>query len=312
LEKVIVSDEATNSLMVSENAPIMDQASKDILKNKEFLAIILKLVVKEYEDLTVQQIIGYIEADSISDETEVTPGRTNQNRIDGINAEFSAFNEKLSIFDVVFKAINPKLSNEEVIYHLYFDIEAQNDYRPGYPIEKRGIYYMSRMISSQIAVPSKDTNYGSLRKVYSIWICRENIPINQQNSVSVYEFANTRNSNSIETNPDDYDLMTMVILRLGNLESDQEEIIEFLNALFVDRDYEVLKKYIDFSKSLMQEVKKMSGLGESIFIEGREAEKAEIALSMYEKGFPLNQIAEILKTTSEKIEEIINGQKMLV
>lgn len=139
-DKIKGSTAAASSLQITEKAPSLDAASKEILANREFLAIILKYVVEEYKDMTYQEIANCIEADSISGVTELAPGRTNSNRISGSNTEFSVLDEILSKFDVVFKAVNPILSNEETTYYLHIDIEPQNDYRPGYPIEKRGIY----------------------------------------------------------------------------------------------------------------------------------------------------------------------------
>ena len=51
------------------------------------------------------------------------------------------------------------------------NVEAQNKYNPGYPLIKRGIYYVSRMLSAQNGVDFKSGEYGKLKKVCSIWIC---------------------------------------------------------------------------------------------------------------------------------------------
>ncbi|MBQ4068665.1 MAG: hypothetical protein IJC76_05390 [Lachnospiraceae bacterium] len=61
--------------------------------------------------------------------------------------------------------------------HIYFEI--QNDYKPSnpsYPITKRAVYYAARELCSQLKVVTHNTNYAKLEKVYSIWICNENIP----------------------------------------------------------------------------------------------------------------------------------------
>lgn len=49
-------------------------------------------------------------------------------------------------YDIRFRAIAPA-SGEQIA--LIINLEAQNDFYPGYPLIKRGIYYCCRMISSQ-------------------------------------------------------------------------------------------------------------------------------------------------------------------
>ena len=86
--------EVLNSLQLSAGLEGMDTVSKDILKNKEVLAVILKGVVSEYEKYTASEIIEFIESDSITAEDEVTTGRTNT-RIRVENNEFVQLNEKI-------------------------------------------------------------------------------------------------------------------------------------------------------------------------------------------------------------------------
>ena len=85
--------------------------------------------------------MDFIESDSICDTKEVSTGRTNT-QLRGDTTEFVQLNEKTSNFDVSFRAKNPLLSGEDVQINLYVDIEPQKTYRPGYPLEKRGIYYL--------------------------------------------------------------------------------------------------------------------------------------------------------------------------
>ena len=54
------------------------------------------------------------------------------------------------------------------------------------------------------------------------------------------------------------------------------------------------------------------GISELVRRYGKEEEKAEVALSMHQEGFPIEQIARILKKTTEWVEEIINKHTMLV
>ena len=141
------------------------------MHSKEVLAVILQGTVEEYKEYSRKKIMGFIEAGSIDESKEVSTGRTNT-QLHGERAEFVQLNEKTSNFDIAFRARNPKISNENVLVSLHIDIEPQKTYRPGYPIEKRGMYYLARRLSSQLALVTEQTDYKQLEKCYSIWISR--------------------------------------------------------------------------------------------------------------------------------------------
>ena len=69
------SIEVLNSLQLTEGLEGLDYASKELYKNKEVLAIILKGATREFEGYSYKEIMGYIEADSITTEENVSPGR---------------------------------------------------------------------------------------------------------------------------------------------------------------------------------------------------------------------------------------------
>ena len=73
-----------HTLQVTEGMEGLDQASKELYKHKEVLAIILKGVVREYESYSYSEIMDFIEADSITDSEFVSPGHSDiDNRITG-------------------------------------------------------------------------------------------------------------------------------------------------------------------------------------------------------------------------------------
>lgn len=287
--KVAGSIHVLSDMQITANTTGLDAYSKTILRNKEVLAVILREVVTEYEGYTRKEVMDFIETDSITAESEVSPGRTNT-QVQGDSAEFIHLNEKTSYFDLAFRAKNPVLSKKDVFISLHMDIEPQKDYRPGYPVEKRGIYYLARRLSSQLSLTTETTDYGQLEKCYSIWICRDNIPKKAQYSVSVYEMTNTKNTCSYKVKEEHYNLMTLVIIKLGNVvyngkkEEEYYELLRFLDTIMSPHkeDFmDTVKEYIDFSqnKELWKEVTHVTGLGLSIFneglIKGREEGKEE-------------------------------------
>ena len=154
---------AASTFQLTEEMDILDKQSKKILQYKEVLAIILKEKVEEYQEYSETEIMEFIEADSITEETEVSGGRTNT-KIHGETTEFAELTEKTSNFDIAFRARNPRMSGGEVVVNLYTDVEPQKNYRPGYPIEKRGIYYLARRLCSQLDVVTEKTDYNQLEK----------------------------------------------------------------------------------------------------------------------------------------------------
>lgn len=279
------SMETLNALQITADIKGLDAESKTVLHSREVLAVILKHVVEEYRGYSVGEIMDFIEADSITESRELSTGRTNT-RIRGDASEFVQLNEKTSNFDIMFRAKNPCLSNGKVIVNLHVDVEPQKTYRPGYPIEKRGMYYLARSLSSQLSLVTDTTDYSQLEKCYSIWICRDDIPAGEQYSVSFYKMVNTDNignyapaaENGGEQN---YDLLELVMIRLGDKayhgkeEDEGFELLRFLNAVMYPhrQDFmETISEYIDFSgnEELWKEVEHMDGLGQSILEEGLE------------------------------------------
>lgn len=271
--------EALSAMQLTEEMDGLDAQSKVLLHSREVLAVILQGTVEEYKGYTRKEIMGFIEPDSMSEKKEVSPGRTNS-QVRGDHAEFSQLNEKVSMFDLLFRAKNPRLSNEGVLVNLHVDFEPQKSYHPGYPVEKRGIYYLARQLSAQLSLVTETTDYGQLEKCYSIWICRDDIPREQCYTVSYYEIENTKNIGAAEETQEKlpkerYDLLTLVIIKLGdkvyNGEKGTEgyDLLRFLNTIMYPHreDFlEVVSEYIDFSdnEELWKEADKVKGLGQCI------------------------------------------------
>ena len=269
------SMEVFSALDITSKTAGFDAANKKLLQYREILAVILKGTIEEYQNYSVEEIMDFIEADSISS-AEVSRSRTNT-LIQGEFTEFNELNEKTSVFDVRFKAKNPQLSTEKIFVNLHVDIEPQKNYRPGYPIEKRGLYYLARSLGTQLSLVTEGTDYSNLEKCYSIWICRDNIPLNDRFSISHYKIENSKNIGKCVPKNEDYDLLQLVIIRLGSSEYSgmEYDLFRFLTALFYPHKpgfRKVIENYIDFSgnEELKKEVARMSGLGESILEEGRQ------------------------------------------
>ena len=156
------------------------------------------------------------------------------------------------------------------------DIEPQKTYKPGYPIEKRGIYYLARRLSSQLSLALEGTDYSQLTKCYSIWICRDDVPPKERYSISFYEMANTKNTAPNSIAKENYDLMTLVVIKLGNevynggKEDEGYELLHFLNAIMYPHKEDFMAtvtEYIDYPENtdLWKGVTQVSSLEQVIF-----------------------------------------------
>ena len=225
-------------------------------------------MVEEYRGCSVEEIVGFIDESSIRDDPVDDVSAAAE--LHELPTELSSVTDKLIRYDVRFEAVNPRLSDEKLTFFLHIDIEVQNDYRPGYPIVKRGIYYAARDIGAQLGALTEQTDYNALQKAYSIWICNERVPEAEQNTATVYHIEKQDLIGHVDEAESNYDLMTVVILRRGK-EAGTEEIFDYLHGLF-HHDFTRIKKYVDISddEALRKEVGSMSGLGETIFEKGMQ------------------------------------------
>ncbi len=278
------SMETLSAMQVTSDTEGQDIHSKTILCHPEVLAVILRDTVAEYRSYTWQEIKDFIETDTIASSMEVSPGRTNTS-IRKDSAEYYHLNEKTSNFDLAFRARNPQLSTKDIQVNLHIDVEPQKTYRTDYPIEKRGMYYLARRLSSQLSLILQGTDYNQLSKCYSIFICRDDIPKEDRYSIAVYEMMNTKNTAQNAVARENYDLMTLIVIKLGDevYNGDKEEkeyvLFRFLNLIMYPHkdDFMVnVSEYIDYSdnEELWKEVIDVSTV-EQIKYEGMKEKLTE-------------------------------------
>ena len=256
-------DDRTEILIsaTSEIGATYDRACKTLMLNKEILAPILKNVVPEFKDCTIAEVIDCIDA------TSITSDPVDDISVLAERSEMSSLSDKLVVFDAHFRTRNPILSTETITIFLHIDMEVQNNYKPSnpsYPVIKRGIYYAARELGSQLGILTENTDYSKLEKVYSIWICNDNIPKPLQNTVTEYAITKKDIIGSCNEPEKDYDLMQVILIRRGN-DDGIEAIFDYLTGVFTS-NLEKIKKYVDIdnNEKIREEVIKMSGLGQSI------------------------------------------------
>ena len=211
-------------------------------------------------------------------------------------------------FDIVFY-VHRKCGLTKVI----LNIEPQKDEPSKYPILNRGIFYVSRLISSQKYRDFKGQEYGDICEVYSVWICMNmpeiilcHIHLTQDDLVGEHKWAG------------ELDLINLVMIGVSNdlAEPDEtHELLRFLGTLFSkgltsEERISIMEKEYDIpSQVLGEEVETMCNLGEGIWedaiAEGREANLLEQISKKLAKGKSLSQIADECEETEERIRELM-------
>ena len=139
-----------------------DAEAKQFLSNVEILSRIMKRVVPEFKGMDLGDIKKCILKPTVGTEL-LDEGLTN---ITGENTESNIPSEGYVTFDIKFSARADSNPRGKVI----LDMEMQRKRELPYPIESRGIFYCARMISSQKTREFSNSDYGNIRKVYSIWL----------------------------------------------------------------------------------------------------------------------------------------------
>ena len=216
-------------LSTEEGKAKYDQTMLNVLSDKQVLAWILKRFVSEYEHLPLEEIeTKYIEPETIL--VSKAGVSRDSSRIKGLSEKDSTQMEGTIYYDIVFQAYYP--GNEQEKIGLYINLEAQADYYPGYPLEMRGIYYGARRLTSQLKQINRETNYGCLQKVYSIWLCVGNVPAYESDTVTLYDISKNDIIGSVKRNKDFYDLINVVIIRLNDEAAPEDNTMKMLQTLF--------------------------------------------------------------------------------
>ena len=291
-----------------------DAACKKVLAEKIILAWIMKHTMKEYQDYPVEEIAEkYIEGIPEISQVPVLPDETNSTKISGTGVEDVTVTEGTITYDIRFRAILP-VTKEHI--GMIINVEAQNDFYPGYPIVKRGIYYCGRMISAQYGTVFTKSHYEKLQKVYSIWICMKP-PTERKNSITEYSFIEKNRIGNVKEAVENYDLMTTILICLGSVGEceDNNDLIRMLDVLLSEElpakdKKEILEQeyQIPMTEEMEEEVEQMCNLSdgveqrgiENVIKIGIQQEKLEIAKNLLD----ILSDEELSRRISLPIEEV--------
>lgn len=263
-------------LKTADKHAAYDASVKRLLANREILAWIMKDCVEEFKNCTIKDIAEkYIEKDPEISSTAVNPDETNRaetESITGMNTEDKSVNEGTVYYDIRFFAAAPG-SGQTI--KLIINIEAQNDYYPGYPLIKRGLYYCGRMLSAQYGTEFVGGHYENLKKVYSIWIC-SHPPKEEQNAITKYAIGETFLMGNASEKRENYDMLSVIMVNLSeNFDTSSGKMIDLLGVMLLSKEEPqqradiIHRDYgITITRELEGEVSLMCNLSQGLIREG--------------------------------------------
>ena len=273
------------SIDASSNRSRLDAVAKKLVRHKIILAEILKECVEEFNGYDVKYIeqhciVGEIRMDEVSVDQDVPDV---DERINGTDTEDTSDKEGTVRYDLVFDAQVPKTGE---IIRLIINVEIQVDMNPGYPLITRAIYYLGRLISRQKGTVFTKSDYGKIRKVYSIWICPDPNKENM-NSIAEYGFTQQKVIGQVNEPVKNYDKMKAIIISLNDEGMENRtDIIRLLSTLLsvkqpVEKRKQILENEfnIPMTREIEEEVSEMCNLGMAVETMGIQAGKEEMLLT---------------------------------
>ena len=304
-----MNTQLTNDIAFANEKRIYDETCKNLLANKMILAWLMKECVWEFKDVDVKEIANhYIEGIPEMGKEQVFGGE----KIRGLSNEHIGINDGKIFYDIRYRTLAP---NGEDLIELIVNVEAQNQYHTGYSLVKRGCFYGCQMISSQHGIEFDKMDYTKIKKVYTIWICR-NVPKYLANTITRYDLAESNVVGHVKEAKENYDFLSIVMVYLGSAKDEQQsDLLKLLNQLLSEElkaaeklailecEYEIPR-----TRTLERELEHMCNLSNGIEArgveKGREAEKFEMAKKLLELGTATNIVAEASGLSTEIIESL--------
>lgn len=250
-----MNTQLSNLYAMTESVPEKrkyDEAAKKILANRQILAHILKYLVDDVKDCSIEEIISFMDGIPQIYQFPVPP------TLRGENLESKLLGEGTIFYDVRF-SIYPKGDRE---CRIFFDVEAQKNYYPGYTIATRGIFYGARMLSEQLDAEFSPPCYKKLRKVYSIWVCLDPAQY-VGNAISEFFIEKHDVLGHIPCRQEDYDKLRVIQICLQpDTPGTEHPVIRLLNTSFSKKSRDEIEDILEQEFQIPRE----DGIGREVEI----------------------------------------------
>ncbi|MGN0241842.1 MAG: hypothetical protein ACI4CS_09170 [Candidatus Weimeria sp.] len=323
-----MNSEITNAVDAADDKAQYDACAKRLLANKSILGHILVNTIDEFKGMAPEEAEKYIEGDPIISAVPVDPGLTNAEKRDpsgkrlvGLNTESAEINEGMIRYDIIFY-----VRMRECLSQIIANIEAQKDNPKSYKILNRAIYYVCRLISSQKERDFENSNYDDIKQVYSIWICMNmdhnslcHISLTKKDLLEPCDWEGNLNllnivmvgvTDEVPERDKKFGLHRLISALLSNELPEQEKL-------------DIIKKEynIPIEEEIREDVSVMCNLSEGVWEKGMKkgmeagmkkgmekgaiTEREKFILSMHQKGFSLDQIADVAGISTDEVNSVI-------
>lgn len=321
-----MNTEITNVVDAADDSAQYDKQAKRLLAQKSILAHILVKTLNEFRGMDPHDVVSYIEGEPYVSSVPVEPGLTNieierstsdKQRIVGLNTENSEINEGVINFDIIFY-----VRMRDGLTQIIINVEAQKDEPTKYSILNRAIFYVSRMISSQKERDFSRSDYDSIKRVVSIWICMNmesnslsHIHLTKEDELEPYSWKGNLDlihivmigvKKELSEQNEKYELHRLI----GALLSEKLEISDKLSIL--EHEYKIpvddgIRNEVDIMCNLSQGIAERAAEKATAIATEKATEKAteRFIQNMHENKFTLEQMALATGKTIKEIEAIL-------
>ena len=303
----IVNSTGKHIISAGNRAPY-DTEAINIIKDRQYLAIILQECTSEFAGMSLKEIMPCIQEPLVGI-VPVEPGLTNTT-IEGMPTESKIPGEGVLTYDIRFVAGKPGADAIDV--RLMIDVELQKDDTPGYDLVPRGILYSGRMLSEQMGHIVTGRNYDAIQKVYSIWICMSSA-LKRANTISKYSIKHEALYGDFEDTSRS-DLLQVIMVRLpdenlkGIPKNEPTKLMDLLSTTFSEK-LEIGEKLsriqqmgIRVTEEIRERMGVMCNLSQGILEHG-----IDLALDIKDRReqFPEETFEETAKAVGCKVEDVI-------
>lgn len=302
---MIQNTQISNDITLSDEMIQYDKQAKNILSYACIEAWILKGVIKEFQNYSVQRICSILTGKKLKG--IMLDG---ERKIQMINTRDTVEGQQDIELDAFFQITVP-----EVDARIFLNVELQK--APGIKrwLRRRGWYYVTRLTTRQSGIVFEKSHYEQIEKVYSIWIVGGK---RKKSRIERYQLQN---------GPNALEVMELVIIYLGNPDDpDVSPIEQLLNTLFsatmsIEKKKKILrdKFFIAMHSDMERTVEDVCNMSQGIWEmgcadgrkigrrEGREEVMKEVAITHAKEGFSQEYIARLLKVSVGQIREWIHA-----
>ncbi len=225
-----------------------DTNVKCLLADKQVLSWILKYTLIEFADMEVSDIRDCIGDDIGIDTRPVDAGLSNLGRVQETLTEDNVPGEGIIYYDIRFTAYYKGMELKILV-----NVEAQKSSdsgKLGYHLENRIVFYLARMISAQKQMEFFHSNFDSLKRVRSIWICMDSKET--EDSIEEISFESSMIFGKSE-NRHHTDLMKGIIVNIRNWDNiDFETVKKSRNKLIAMLEELLSRKDVARKKHILE------------------------------------------------------------